>query len=53
MHAATVAAPLRFAGVGLHTGAQAAMEIRPADPGAGISFLTGGERIPSSHRLRP
>jgi UDP-3-O-[3-hydroxymyristoyl] N-acetylglucosamine deacetylase len=48
VNAATVAAPLRFAGVGLHTGAQAAMEIRPADPGAGISFLTGGERIPAT-----
>ncbi len=48
MRAATLAAPLRFAGVGLHTGAPAAMEIRPAGCGAGISFLTGGECIPAT-----
>jgi UDP-3-O-[3-hydroxymyristoyl] N-acetylglucosamine deacetylase len=48
VNAATVAAPLHFAGVGLHTGAQAAMEIRPAEAGAGISFLRGGERIPAT-----
>ena len=35
MHAATVAAPLRFAGVGLHTGAQAAMEIRRREQATG------------------
>ena len=46
--AATVAAPIRFTGVGLHTGAAGAVEIRPADCGAGVSFLTGGERIPAT-----
>jgi UDP-3-O-[3-hydroxymyristoyl] N-acetylglucosamine deacetylase len=46
-NAATLRAPLRFQGVGLHTGALAAMEIRPAAPGAGITFVVGGERIPA------
>jgi UDP-3-O-[3-hydroxymyristoyl] N-acetylglucosamine deacetylase len=46
--AATVAAPIRFTGFGLHTGAAGAVEIRPADCGAGVSFLTGGERIPAT-----
>ena len=48
MNAATLAAPLRFEGVGLHTGAPATMEIRPADPGTGIVFLAAGVRIPAT-----
>ncbi|HTX57516.1 MAG TPA: UDP-3-O-acyl-N-acetylglucosamine deacetylase [Candidatus Acidoferrales bacterium] len=48
MNAATLAAPLRFEGVGLHTGAAVRMEIRPAQPGNGIGFLTAGERIPAT-----
>ena len=48
MNAATLAAPLRFEGVGLHTGASATMEIRPADPGTGIVFVAKGVRIPAT-----
>jgi len=47
VNAATLAGPLRFEGVGLHTGAAAAMEIRPAQPGAGIAFEVGGTEIPA------
>jgi len=48
MTAATLAAPLQFEGVGLHTGAPATMEIRPASPGDGIAFVARGERIPAT-----
>ena len=48
MNAATLAAPLRFDGVGLHTGAQTSMEIRPADRGTGICFEVGGTQIPAT-----
>jgi UDP-3-O-[3-hydroxymyristoyl] N-acetylglucosamine deacetylase len=48
VNAATPAAPLRFVGVGLHTGAPATMEILPADPGTGIVFITRGARIPAT-----
>ncbi|MGA8840822.1 MAG: UDP-3-O-acyl-N-acetylglucosamine deacetylase [Candidatus Aquilonibacter sp.] len=47
-NAATLAAPLRFEGVGLHTGAPAAMEIRPANLGDGVVFVAGGVRIPAT-----
>ncbi|HTU69070.1 MAG TPA: UDP-3-O-acyl-N-acetylglucosamine deacetylase [Candidatus Baltobacteraceae bacterium] len=46
-NAATLTAPLRFEGVGLHTGAAASMEIHPAAPGAGIAFAAGAVRIPA------
>jgi UDP-3-O-[3-hydroxymyristoyl] N-acetylglucosamine deacetylase len=48
VNAATLAAPLRFEGAGLHTGASAIMEIRPADPGTGVVFVAGGVRIPAT-----
>jgi UDP-3-O-[3-hydroxymyristoyl] N-acetylglucosamine deacetylase len=48
MNAATLRAPLRFEGVGLHTGSSAAMEIRPAAPGTGYVFIAGGTRIPAT-----
>lgn len=48
MNAATVREPLRFAGVGLHTGTQAEMEIRPAAPGSGIAFVVDGTTIPAT-----
>jgi UDP-3-O-[3-hydroxymyristoyl] N-acetylglucosamine deacetylase len=47
-NARTIAAPLRFEGVGLHTGAPATMTIHPAGPDAGIAFTTGGVRIPAT-----
>ena len=46
-NAATLAAPLRFEGVGLHTGATATMEIRPAAANMGIVFVAAGTRIPA------
>jgi len=47
-NAATLRAPLRFEGVGLHTGATAVMEILPAQPGEGVAFLVNGTRIPAT-----
>jgi UDP-3-O-[3-hydroxymyristoyl] N-acetylglucosamine deacetylase len=47
VNAATLAAALHFEGAGLHTGAPASMEIRPASPGTGIVFVAGGTRIPA------
>ena len=35
----TVAGPAIFAGIGLHTGAHVRVAIRPAAPGAGITFV--------------
>jgi UDP-3-O-[3-hydroxymyristoyl] N-acetylglucosamine deacetylase len=46
-NAATLRAPLHFDGVGLHTGTPASMEIRPAQPGSGITFISHGKRIPA------
>jgi UDP-3-O-[3-hydroxymyristoyl] N-acetylglucosamine deacetylase len=48
VNAATPAAPLRFVGAGLHTGAPATMEILPADAGTGIVFVVRGVRIPAT-----
>ncbi len=48
MKSATLRAPLRFEGVGLHSGSAATMEVRPAQPGSGIAFITGGVRIPAT-----
>lgn len=48
MNAATLAAPLRFDGVGLHTGMPAAMTIAPAPPGTGIYFDVMGTQIPAT-----
>jgi UDP-3-O-[3-hydroxymyristoyl] N-acetylglucosamine deacetylase len=47
-NAATVAAPLHFEGVGLHTGAPSSMRIQPAAPGSGIAFEVGHVRIPAT-----
>jgi UDP-3-O-[3-hydroxymyristoyl] N-acetylglucosamine deacetylase len=47
-NAATLAAPLHFEGVGLHTGTAATMTIHPAAPGAGIAFAAGTVRIPAT-----
>lgn len=48
MNAATLRAPLRFEGVGLHGGAPSAMEIRPSSPGSGIAFQLGDTTIPAT-----
>jgi len=48
MMQATLREPLRFKGIGLHTGAHAAVEVRPANAGDGISFLIGKSRVPAS-----
>ena len=39
MTQATLAAALRFEGIGLHTGARASVEVAPADPDTGIVFI--------------
>src|SRR5262249_34910849 len=38
MRELTIAAPVEFSGVGLHTGERVAMRIQPAPAGAGIVF---------------
>src|SRR5580698_4033237 len=38
MHEQTIASPVEFKGIGLHTGELAAMRILPAPPGRGIIF---------------
>jgi UDP-3-O-[3-hydroxymyristoyl] N-acetylglucosamine deacetylase len=45
---ATLAAPIRFDGVGLHTGAPASVEVRPAPPDSGITFLLDSVRVPAT-----
>lgn len=48
----TLAAPVTFKGVGLHTGVETTMELRPAEPGTGIVFvrsdLEGEPEVPAS-----
>jgi UDP-3-O-[3-hydroxymyristoyl] N-acetylglucosamine deacetylase len=48
MIAATLAAPVQFSGLGLHTGAPAAIQIQPAQAGTGIYFDVEGVRIPAT-----
>ncbi|HEY8321880.1 MAG TPA: UDP-3-O-acyl-N-acetylglucosamine deacetylase [Candidatus Baltobacteraceae bacterium] len=43
MTQATLAAPFAFDGVGLHTGAQARVEVRPAPEDAGLVFALGAD----------
>lgn len=47
MTAATLAAPFRFDGVGLHTGAPAVIELRPAPANTGFVFRVGDARVPA------
>ena len=47
MTQATLRDTLHFEGIGLHTGEQAAVEVRPAPPGDGISFVLGNTRVPA------
>src|SRR5580692_9958983 len=44
----TLRESLRFEGVGLHTGVQCRVEVRPAPPDAGLSFLLGSTRVPAT-----
>lgn len=48
MRQATLREPLRFEGIGLHTGAHAVVEVRPASPDTGISFVLGAKRVPAA-----
>ncbi|GAC1504383.1 MAG: UDP-3-O-acyl-N-acetylglucosamine deacetylase [Vulcanimicrobiaceae bacterium] len=44
----TLHSPLRFEGVGLHTGASVRMDLLPAPPGTGLIFaLANGARVPA------
>jgi UDP-3-O-[3-hydroxymyristoyl] N-acetylglucosamine deacetylase len=45
---ATLRAPVRFDGVGLHTGAEASVEVRPAPPDSGITFVLDSVRVPAT-----
>ncbi len=44
----TLRSAVRFDGVGLHTGADARVEIRPAPPDFGLQFLIDGVHIPAT-----
>jgi UDP-3-O-[3-hydroxymyristoyl] N-acetylglucosamine deacetylase len=48
MMQATLRAAVRFDGVGLHTGAQASVEVRPAAPNSGLTFALGSIRVPAT-----
>jgi UDP-3-O-[3-hydroxymyristoyl] N-acetylglucosamine deacetylase len=48
MMQATLRDSLRFEGVGLHTGAEAAVEVRPAQAGEGLWFVLGAVRVPAT-----
>jgi UDP-3-O-[3-hydroxymyristoyl] N-acetylglucosamine deacetylase len=45
---ATLQDSLHFEGIGLHTGAHCRVEVRPARPGDGLSFLLGSTRVPAT-----
>jgi len=47
MMQATLRKTLEFSGIGLHTGQHAAIEVRPAPPGDGITFVLGTTRVPA------
>lgn len=48
MMQATLRETLRFEGTGLHTGAPATVEVRPAQTGEGIVFALGATRFPAT-----
>lgn len=48
MTQATLREAVRFSGIGLHTGTQANVEIRPARPNFGLKFLVDGVHIPAT-----
>jgi UDP-3-O-[3-hydroxymyristoyl] N-acetylglucosamine deacetylase len=43
----TLREPFAFSGVGLHTGVPCSVEVRPAPPSAGLTFVSGSVRIPA------
>jgi UDP-3-O-[3-hydroxymyristoyl] N-acetylglucosamine deacetylase len=45
---ATLREPMRFDGIGLHTGVPSTVEIRPAGADEGVSFILGAARVPAS-----
>jgi UDP-3-O-[3-hydroxymyristoyl] N-acetylglucosamine deacetylase len=45
---ATLCETLRFEGIGLHTGAHACVEVRPALADDGIVFILGATRVPAT-----
>jgi UDP-3-O-[3-hydroxymyristoyl] N-acetylglucosamine deacetylase len=47
MMQATVRATLHCEGIGLHTGARCAVEVRPAPAGDGLTFVLGNTRVPA------
>src|SRR5271165_3584494 len=47
MMQATLRDSFRFEGIGLHTGERAAVEVRPAQAGDGLSFVLGKTRVPA------
>lgn len=48
MMQATLRDALRFEGIGLHTGVQNAVEVRPAEVDSGIAFVLGTQRVPAT-----
>ena len=48
MRQATLRSPVRFEGVGLHTGAQSSVEVLPAAANAGLTFALGSVRVPAT-----
>jgi len=48
MMQATLRETLAFDGIGLHTGERAAVEVRPAQTGDGITFILGSSRVPAT-----
>jgi len=44
----TVARPVIKTGIGLHSGEKCAVSLLPAEPDAGIAFVTGGQVIPAT-----
>jgi UDP-3-O-[3-hydroxymyristoyl] N-acetylglucosamine deacetylase len=47
MMQATLRETLHFEGVGLHTGAAAAVDVRPSAPDSGVTFVLGQTRVPA------
>ena len=49
MNQHTIASPVEFTGVGIHSGKPVTMRILPASAGEGIVFVRGGRRIAASY----
>ena len=48
MTQATLRESVQFEGIGLHTGAPASVDVRPAAPGTGLTFVLGATRFPAT-----